>query len=247
MPALSVITGLIKRRLLLNYRADPAVVQRLLPGKLEPKIHAGHAIVGACLIRLEKIRPDGLPEFLGLSSENAAHRIAVTWDDETGPHEGVFIPRRDTGSMLNAVAGGRLFPGAPRAARFTITEGLREIDFRLRSRDGLADLHVVARQSHEIPPTSSFRSLADASDFFEGGCLGYSSTSDPARFDGVRLEAQEWRVHALDVHRLHSAYFEDSDRFPKDSIQFDHGLIMRNILHRWHREPSLQAVPPAGG
>ncbi len=34
------------------------------------------------------------PRRLGLRSENAAPRIAVEWDDATGPRTGVYIPRR---------------------------------------------------------------------------------------------------------------------------------------------------------
>ena len=75
---LPVIRGLIRRRMLVNFRADPATVQRLLPAPFHPKLHAGQAIVGVCLIRLEQIRPAGLPPFLGIASENAAHRFAVT-------------------------------------------------------------------------------------------------------------------------------------------------------------------------
>jgi len=80
-----VIRGMIKRRLLVNFRADPEVVQRILPEPFKPKLHAGHAIGGVCLIRLEKIRPAGLPEIVGLSSENAAHRIAVQWQGDQRP------------------------------------------------------------------------------------------------------------------------------------------------------------------
>src|SRR6187397_1241068 len=94
-----VLKGTIKRRLLVNFRADPKAIQQILPSPFRPKLHRGHAIAGICLIRLEDIRPAGLPAIAGLSSENAAHRIAVEWTDSTGtPREGVFIPRRDTGS-----------------------------------------------------------------------------------------------------------------------------------------------------
>jgi hypothetical protein len=72
-----VIKGIIKRRLLVNFRADRAVVQRILPQPFRPKLHGEHSLVGICLIRLEHIRPSGLPGALGLASENAAHRIAV--------------------------------------------------------------------------------------------------------------------------------------------------------------------------
>src|SRR6186713_1755384 len=109
---LPVINGLIRRRLLVNFRVDAEVMRRFLPTPFRPKLHQGYAIAGICLIRLEQIRPKWLPQYLGISSENAAHRIAVLWDEASGAErEGVFIPRRDTGSWMNHLAGGRLFPG----------------------------------------------------------------------------------------------------------------------------------------
>jgi uncharacterized protein YqjF (DUF2071 family) len=239
MRRLPVIEGLIKRRLLINFRADPAVVQRMLPAPLRPKLHCGHAIVGICLIRLEQIRPAAVPWLPGISSENAAHRIAVEWNDDTGAKEGVFIPRRDTGSLLNAAVGGRLFPGEHHHARFSVEEGLRRIDFKMRSRDSTTTVDVLAQQSTSLPAESCFSSLADSSAFFQGGCIGYSATCDPMRFDGVRLETARWQMHALDVLRVRSTFFEDPNRFPPGSIEFDHALIMRNIPHRWHSEPDL--------
>ncbi len=95
----------------MNFRIEPDVIQKQLPSRFRPKLHDGKTIAGICLIRLEQIRPKGMPFFLGISSENAAHRIAVEWEDEAGAmKEGVFIPRRDTGSRLNALAGGPSLP-----------------------------------------------------------------------------------------------------------------------------------------
>jgi hypothetical protein len=71
------VHGTIRRRLLVNFRVAPDVIQRLLPAPFQPKLHHGRAIAGICLIRLEGIRPRRFPSMLGLSSENAAHRIAV--------------------------------------------------------------------------------------------------------------------------------------------------------------------------
>jgi uncharacterized protein YqjF (DUF2071 family) len=92
---LPVIRGLIRRRILVNFRVDPGVMQAQLPPRFRPKLHAGHAIAGICLIRLESIRPRFVPSFLGLSSENAAHRVAVRWDADGAEREGVFIPVDD--------------------------------------------------------------------------------------------------------------------------------------------------------
>jgi len=68
------VHGTIRRRLLVNFRVDPAVMQRQLPAPFRPKLHDAYAIAGVCLIRLENIRPRRFPAMLGISSENAAHR-----------------------------------------------------------------------------------------------------------------------------------------------------------------------------
>jgi uncharacterized protein YqjF (DUF2071 family) len=56
------VHGVIRRRLLVNFRVDPGVIQQLLPSPFRPKLQDGHAIAGVCLIRLEDIRPPGVPQ-----------------------------------------------------------------------------------------------------------------------------------------------------------------------------------------
>src|SRR3984893_10338567 len=93
-----VVQGLIDRRILVNFRVDPDVLTRMLPKPFRPKLVRGAGMAGVCLIRLKHIRPRFLPSFVGIGSENAAHRIAVEWDENGQYREGVFIPRRDTSS-----------------------------------------------------------------------------------------------------------------------------------------------------
>ena len=52
-----VLRSTIGRRMLVNFRADAGIVHAKLPAPFRPKLHAGNAIVGVCLIRLERIRP----------------------------------------------------------------------------------------------------------------------------------------------------------------------------------------------
>jgi Uncharacterized conserved protein (COG2071) len=72
-----VIRGLIDRRILVNYHVDPGVMASLLPPPFRPKVVHGVGMVGICLIWLWKVRPAFLPSWLGISSENAAHRSAI--------------------------------------------------------------------------------------------------------------------------------------------------------------------------
>jgi hypothetical protein len=242
-----VIQGTIKRRLLVNFRADPTAVQRILPAPFRPKLHGDFSLVGICLIRLEQIRPAGLPGMFGLSSENAAHRISVEWTDGAGvAREGVFIPRRDTGSLLNRMAGGRLFPGEHNPARFSVRDADGRIELSMRSLDGAVAVDVAGEDVDTLPSTSCFRSLTDASAFFESGSLGYSVTRDTDRLDGLLLRTLDWRLRALNVSRVASSYFADQQRFPSGSVEFDHALIMRDLRHEWHPAEDLRTGSFAG-
>ncbi|MCI0745193.1 MAG: DUF2071 domain-containing protein [Verrucomicrobia subdivision 3 bacterium] len=232
---LPVIKGVIKRRLLVNFRADPAAVQKLLPTPFRPKLHEGFAIVGVCLIRLEQIRPAGMPALIGFSSENAAHRIAVLWRDATGmDREGVFIPRRDSNSLVNRLAGGRLFPGEHNGAQFSVVDHGNEIELKMRSLDGKVAVTVVGRDGVRLPANSCFSSCSESSSFFEGGSVGYSVKHRANGLDGLVLKTMEWRVKPLEVCEVSSSFFEDRRQFPKGSVEFDHALIMRDIPHEWH-------------
>ena len=138
------LEGTIDRRLLVNYRVDPDYLQRLLPAPFRPKRIHGMGIAGICLIRLKELRPRALPAALGLTSENAAHRIAVEWEEQGEYREGVYIPRRDTSSRFTALIGGRLFPGVHHHARFQVREADEAFRVHMASDDGQTRVTVAA-------------------------------------------------------------------------------------------------------
>ena len=228
------VHGVIRRRLLVNFRIDPDVAQQQIPRPFRPKLHAGYAIGGICLIRLENIRPKRFPGILGLSSENAAHRFAVVWDDAGDEKEGVYIRRRDSGSLLNHLAGGRLFPGEHHRAHFDIVDKGESVQLQMRSSDGSVSLSVAATAVGDFPSGSIFESLGAASAFFEPGSLGYSEIAGRRKLDGIVLHTKNWTVQPLRIESVESSYFADQSRFPAGSIAFDCALIMRDIAHEWH-------------
>ncbi len=247
-----VMRGVIDRRILVNYRVDPAVLAPLLPAPFRPKIVNGHGMVGICLIRLKAVRPRYFPAFLGITSENAAHRTAVEWDDPGEPscvssrlREGVYVRRRDTNSRLNAFGGGWLFPGIHYHADFSVRETADEFDVALQSDDGATHMAVRTRLAPALPDASIFPSLDEASAFFQAGSLGYSATPDPARFQGLELRCDAWKVEPLDVLEVRSSFFDDPALFPPGSIAFDCALLMRGIEHEWHGKSDLCCTAPA--
>lgn len=239
MIKLPTIQGIIRRRILVNFHVDPKVLQRQLPTRFRPKLHKGQGIAGICLIRLEHIRPKMLPEIIGVSSENAAHRIAVLWDERGVVREGVFIPRRDTSSKMNHLLGGRVFPGEHNKAFFEVYEDGDNIRFSMKSQDAKVEVRLTGSTSAKLPQSSIFSSLDEASSFFEAGSLGYSVTADSNRLDGLTLKTKDWRIEPLHVSDVLSSYFANETMFPQGSVEFDNALIMRNIAHEWHTSSDL--------
>lgn len=235
-----VIRGLIERRILVNYRVDPAVLAAQLPAPFRPQLVHGHGMVGICLIRLRGVRPRGLPAWLGFRSENAAHRAAVEWDDQQGiTRQGVYVRRRDSNSRFNALVGGRVFPGFHHHARFTIDEANEHWNVALKSADGVMSLSVRTHRAKGLPSDSIFRSLDEASNFFAAGSLGYSDKRRAGEYQGLELRCRNWQVEPLAVDEVRSSYFDDESLFPRGSIRFDNALLMRGIEHEWHGHGDL--------
>ena len=224
------IKGVIDRRILINYQVDKEVLAEYLPKPFKPKLVNGKGIAGICLIRLKEIRPKGLPKQIGISSENGAHRIAVEWTENGVQKEGVYIPRRDTSSKLNSLAGGTVFPGIHHLADFTVNESDGNYEVKFVSADKTS-LSIKASKTTTWNDESIFKNLQCVSDFFENGSIGYSPNKN--NHDGLKLKAYNWKVSLLNVDFVKSSFFENEDIFPKGSVKFDNALLMKDIEHEW--------------
>jgi hypothetical protein len=232
------LEGTIDRRILVNYRVDPDYLQRLLPGPFRPKLIHKMGIAGICLIRLKQVRPRALPAHFGFSSENAAHRIAVEWEEHGKHREGVYIPRRDTSSQFNTHIGGRLFPSIHHHAAFQVAEDDETFSVQIVSDDGETHVSVETRIASHLPENSIFASLEEASAFFEHGSLGYSVTHKPGKLDALELRCTNWKIAPLQITKAQSSFFDNHQRFPSGSAKLDCALLMRGIHHEWYvQEP----------
>ena len=224
------IQGIIDRRILVNYAVDREVAKAMVPAPFTPKLVNDKAIAGICLIRLKHVRPKGLPAFIGVGSENGAHRIAVEWEEDGELKEGVYIPRRDTSSMFNTLVGGRLFPGKHYHAKFDVDEKDGHYHVAFKSSDGTV-ISVDAKLTDTFDPTSIFKDLPTASAFFKTGAVGYSPNNK--KYEGLLLNTYKWEVKPLKITKVVSSFFENENMFPKGSVKFDNALLMTNIGHEW--------------
>jgi hypothetical protein len=235
----------IERRLLVNYRIDAEVLAANLPAPFRPAEVAGYGIGGICLIRVSDVRPVGASRFFDLTSENAAHRLAVEWDTPSGTVRGVYIPRRDTSSRISALAGGRLFPGWQHRAHFDVHEGHGNYEIHVHSHDGLVTVDVDARRTDEPMAGSIFRTVEAASTFFRSAPVGYAATPCEGVFDGVELGTDSWNIAPLQLERVASSFFDDRTRFPSETVTLDSAFLMSGITTRWRPQSQLVAAAPA--
>jgi hypothetical protein len=231
---LPVLNGIIDRRILINYRVDPVIVKRLLPNHLEPLVVNGYASAGICLLRLRDIGLKHSPACLRITSENAAHRFLVKYVEQGKEVHGVYIPRRDTDSMVNVLLAGKIFSWPHYAAKFTVDEAEGNYKIGIDSNDGTSSLHVEAHLTDSFPKASMFNSIDHASSCFKDCFTGVSPSTSPNRFKTIHLITKTWDVKPLNIRELHSSYFEDRSLFPEGSIEFDNALLMEGIEHEWH-------------
>lgn len=239
---LPVIEGVIRRRILVNFRVDPEVMRPLVPETFQIEIVDGFAMAGICLIRLEGVRPSHVPAITGLASENVAYRVAGFWERDGQRCHGVFIPRRDTSSTLQQRLGGRVFPGEYHHGLFEVSDEGSSLAITCQSDDGGGDVRLLAREASRFPRDSVLGSLEEASAFFERGAVGYSATKKAEHLDGVLLTTADWSVSPLEVELVESTFFDDPRRFPRGSAVLDNALIMRNVPHTWRSLPAIHAA-----
>jgi hypothetical protein len=231
----------IERRILVNYRVEPRVLEAVVPHPFRPALTEGFGIAGVCLIRLGDIRLAGVPRALGLTAENAAHRVAVQWDTPDGVASGVYIPRRDTSSRLVALVGGRLFPGWQHLADFDVHERDGRYRVGVKSHDGAVSIVVSARLADGTLTGSVFGSVDEASAFFRCAPLGYAATARAGVFDGVELGTCGWGIQPLEVEEASTSFFADPIRFPPGSAALDSAFLMERLDTTWTPQPRLVA------
>jgi hypothetical protein len=220
----------IERRLLVNWRADPEVVALLLPAPFRPQLVDGSAVVGICFIRLAQLRPRGTPARLGLSSESAAHRIAVERDTSDGVEPSVYVLRRVTNSRL--AAGGRLFPGVHSHASFDVRETTGQLDIAFKTADGHHDAAVSAQLTDTLN-SGLFASMSAIATFFQCATVGWSPSRTTGALEGVELASERWPMTPALVQQARSSYFDNPQLFPTGSIELDSAVVMREVPVSW--------------
>ena len=48
------------------------------------------------------------------------------------------------------------------------------------------------------------------------------------------MQCNSWNVQAIDIEVSKSSFFDDREKFPEGTVEFDCALYMEGIEHEWH-------------
>ena len=173
-----------------------------------------------------------MPASLGVTTENAAHRIAVEWRENGLWRSGVYVPRRNTDSRLTEVLGGRVFPGQHQRARFEIEETDERVRVAFTAKGGATWVDAEVRRARELPDSKLFADLQTASAFFQSSPTAWSPRRDDT-LEAVSLHTAAWSIEAAEPVRVRSSFFDDDTRFPAGSLTLDSAMLMLDVPVRW--------------
>jgi len=237
----------VRTRVLVLFRADPAVLEPLLPPKTRPRLHAGCGVLGLCYTRLGTLGGRFLPQRLNGSTDHLSYRIAVEFEGRAGSREGTWVLRRETSSWLRARCGGRLQRGDYRRSAFEVEQDALAFGLRVRHGD-VEELFLRAGVTLE-PTTSLFGSTRGAEEF-----LTLTRSIRPVDViapEADDLDLAEGRVapEPLQVHELRCAYLADSTDFPAGSLRMDSAfrLVTRRLVPVVRRSRALESALTEGG
>jgi hypothetical protein len=145
----------------------------------------------------------------------------------------VYIPRRDSDSVVTSLAGGRLFPGEHHRASFDVRESARNLHVAFASTDGTAHVSIDISVAARLQGSALFADLQAASEFFRRSSVGFSASRNSRKLDGLELRATRCVIEPAEVQAEYSSFFNDGRLLPPGSATIDCALLMRDIPVTW--------------
>jgi hypothetical protein len=232
------IAAFFRHSLVLTYAFPRDLLLPLLPPGLILDELGNFGFLAVALVQTKSLRPAILPAALGADFFLAGYRIFVRFKTSGGRTvRGLRILRSDTDSRSMVLFGNMLTHYGYRRAGVVLQEKADELNIKIVSSDGSADLHVIARidqPAAELPSGSPFNDLHQARLF--AGPLPYTfdyeaETHSIIMIEGVR---QTWKPQPVHVEVLQNTFLEQAP-FCQARPILANAFHVRDVDYRWRR------------
>ena len=225
--------------LVLAYAFPEEVLAPLVPRGLELDTYGDAGFLAIAAVQADRLRPAGLPAWMGGDFLLTGYRIFVRGTDPTGrTRRGLHILRSDTDRRSMVLGGNALTHYRYRRAAIRFSQpGEGALEVEIRTPGAAADLHVVAdlsRPAAQPPLGSPFRGTDDARRF--AGPLPWTFDHEPETRSivAIRGRRSEWHPMPVEVD-VKECTFLDDPRFQGARPVLANAFHVADIDYRWDR------------
>jgi Uncharacterized conserved protein (COG2071) len=233
--------------LVVTYALPPRALSPLLPRGLTLDTYGEGpeecAFLAIALVQTERLRPKGLPAFVGRDFFLSGYRIFARFPRPGRPTlRGLRILRSDTDRRMMVHLGNLFTHYGYRHARVATMRSGNQIEVDVRTPSGEADFHVRADLSKTttLPERSPFRSMADARRFAGPLPHTFDADVDPTRMLIVRGVRAHWDPRPVRI-LAHASSFLAGPAFARDEPRLANAFYVENVPYAW-RPGVLEAI-----
>lgn len=223
-----------------NVRIRPDALRPLIPRQFDLDLYDGWAFVSLTASRLKDFGVGLIPRSLRMNFYQATYRAHVTFTDFRERRlRGCYFVRSETNSRVMSLTA-NLLPEfkAHHCSTYPIVMA-HQGDHLLLSVDSGHDpagkvvlVLDASRELAEMPPTSLFRSVADAYGFIVDFYDAFSYDPDTGEVFLLRIERGDWDIRILAPVDYFFGFFSDGP-FPPGAAELDSVFYFRNTPYRW--------------
>ena len=192
------IRAQLVERFIFNFRVPLDDTERLFPPWLAPQPIDGAAVGSFCILDLDKVTFDPVPDKLGLRNINCAMRFGAV-DRETG-EPSVYVVERNTNSRLGSFITSLGFPGEHTLVNAAISR--EQPGWNVTINEGKKEVFSAKVTEAAGLESSLFDSVDSFKSFLASGVRSYCPAKKHGKYNVVDLHKDDSVFQPLQVSEL---------------------------------------------
>lgn len=225
------MVGTVVRRFLISYPVVPELLLEHLPPGAECATHDGFAWVSACFVRMDDMRPNLLPGFLGMGFNYLIHRTRARLPFPDGSlREAVLVLQPNINRPLLSTFGSLLTGVGFQTRTIDFTEDDESWRIRMSCEsDLLYDATIVKSScSESISGESRFTTAKEADEFLLGVSFGGQWIRGQRKLKLLPETHDPWVTQTCTCVTHRNRFLET---LGADAVEADHSITMTQIPH----------------
>jgi uncharacterized protein YqjF (DUF2071 family) len=238
------MVGTVVRRFLISYPVSPDVLVEHLPPGAECATHDGLAWVSACFVRMDDMRPNIFPRFVGMGFNYLIHRTRARLPFPDGKlREAVLVLQPNINRKLLSSFGSLLTGVGFRTREIDFTDADDNWRIRMISEGELLyDVTILKSSCYEsISSDSRFTTAQEADDFLLGVSFGGQWQKGQRQLKLLPETHDPWSTQACTCITHKNLFLES---LGVEAVDADHVITMTEIPHYFGITPIKTKLNP---